>query len=76
MQNLRFTGTFSFIASVTFQTALPRFFWRRLFFESAGRGQVDPRTRIRLSSGWISGACHVGWWSKPTGPGLEDFRGR
>ena len=48
--------------------------------------QVYSRTRMRPSSKWISGACHV-WltssprlrssrWSMPSGSGFEGFRGR
>ena len=44
-------------------------------FLPTGRGQVDSRTRIRLSSKWISGAVHDRLWSMPFGSGFGGFRG-
>jgi len=38
--------------------------------------QVDSRNSVRPSSNWISSGFHVGRWSKPSGSGFEEFRGR
>jgi len=42
----------------------------RFFWSSPGRRQEYSRTRVRLSSDWISGACHAGLWSKPPRKGV------
>ena len=64
------------IASVAFWSALPRWFSAAAFWQSGGRNQNSSTTRVRPSSNRSSAGCHPGRWSKPSGSGLEGFRGR
>jgi hypothetical protein len=46
------------------------------FFDGLFASQLDSRTKMRPTSKGISGACHVGRWSKQSGSGLDRFRER
>ena len=67
---------FPFAANLALRTAVSRFILAAVFRRVCPDLQVDSRTRELPSSSWISGACHVWRWSKPSGSGFDGFRGR
>lgn len=46
------------------------------FWQSCGRNEKSSRTRVRSSSNRNSAGCQPELWSKPSGSGLDEFRGR
>jgi len=61
---------------LAFRSALPRSFLAAALCQPGGRNQKSSTTRVRPSSNRSSADCHPGRWSKPSGSGLEGFRGR
>ncbi len=62
------------LASIRRERSFPDLFTKNyigsgFFWSSPGWRQEYSRTKVRSSSDWISGACHAGLWSKPSGKG-------